>query len=218
MSKACRLCGERIEFRYYNGAVRPLGCRCSSGTQQEGTLYRMPPRLDASYETFECYLSPNAQCPVCGKAVFYYENAFGSKVYFDDVGWPWPKHPCTDTRGSGLKTQRPVQRQHASGRSILMSAEGRLVDIFLVATIWAACTRLRFGVFRATPGKSDTGAILRVVPKVGRHVHFYAEAVSLAPALLIDRDDIGRRKFRCRFLDPKRGRVSSLVLEAERWV
>lgn len=37
-----------------------------------------------------------AQCPVCGDDVFYYENNFGSKVYFDCLGFPWLKHPCTN--------------------------------------------------------------------------------------------------------------------------
>lgn len=39
---------------------------------------------------------PNATCPVCGAAVYFYGNAAGSKVYFDELGPPWPKHPCTD--------------------------------------------------------------------------------------------------------------------------
>jgi hypothetical protein len=28
--------------------------------------------------------------------VFYYWNQYGSSVYFDELGPPWPKHPCTD--------------------------------------------------------------------------------------------------------------------------
>ncbi|MBX3196426.1 MAG: hypothetical protein KF727_15180 [Microbacteriaceae bacterium] len=28
--------------------------------------------------------------------MFFYSNEFGSRVYFDDLGPPWPKHPCTD--------------------------------------------------------------------------------------------------------------------------
>ena len=41
-------------------------------------------------------LIPNAQCPVCGEAVFFYSNSAGSAVFFDEVGRPWPKHPCTN--------------------------------------------------------------------------------------------------------------------------
>ena len=39
---------------------------------------------------------PNAQCPVCGELVFYYCNEYGSSVFFDELGPPWPKHPCTN--------------------------------------------------------------------------------------------------------------------------
>lgn len=46
---------------------------------------------------------PNASCPVCGARVFFYQNDFGSRVFFDSLGPPWPKHPCTDTRSdSGI--------------------------------------------------------------------------------------------------------------------
>lgn len=42
------------------------------------------------------YVNPNAKCPVCGEDVFFYQNEYGSRVYFDELGPPWPKHPCTD--------------------------------------------------------------------------------------------------------------------------
>lgn len=38
--------------------------------------------------------------------MFYYENAHGSRVYFDDLGPPWPKHPCTSR-----ETLRPGPRE-----------------------------------------------------------------------------------------------------------
>lgn len=42
--------------------------------------------------------NPNSTCPVCGAAVYFYSNTAGSKVYFDELGPPWPKHPCMDSR------------------------------------------------------------------------------------------------------------------------
>ncbi|WP_133121871.1 hypothetical protein [Pleomorphomonas carboxyditropha] len=42
-----------------------------------------------------CFVNPNASCPVCLSKVFYYQNSFGSRVFFDELGWPWPKHACT---------------------------------------------------------------------------------------------------------------------------
>jgi len=50
----------------------------------------------SQFDTRDSFAHPNAQCPVCGKAVFFYQNIHGSKVYFDHLGQPWPKHPCTN--------------------------------------------------------------------------------------------------------------------------
>ena len=62
-----------------------------------------------------CFVEPNATCPVCGERVFFYANEFGSRVFFDELGWPWPKHPCTDGDRIGLAPRddvspRPVVR------------------------------------------------------------------------------------------------------------
>jgi hypothetical protein len=50
------------------------------------------------------YVVPNARCPVCGRLVFFYQNAFGSKVYFDELGPPWQKHPCTATSAEPVRS------------------------------------------------------------------------------------------------------------------
>src|SRR4051794_40348853 len=49
-----------------------------------------------SRSTSACFVTPNASCPECGQKVFYYSNANGSRVFFDGLGIPCPKHPCTD--------------------------------------------------------------------------------------------------------------------------
>ncbi|MFD1211494.1 SRPBCC domain-containing protein [Arthrobacter sp. GCM10027362] len=56
----------------------------------------------------------NARCPVCGQAVYFYANELGSKVYFDDLGPPWPKHPCTDVRNSGTSGAGGVREPRGS--------------------------------------------------------------------------------------------------------
>lgn len=43
---------------------------------------------------------PNANCPICGKSVFFYRSPDSGRVFFDSLGPPWPKHPCTDTSTS----------------------------------------------------------------------------------------------------------------------
>jgi uncharacterized protein YndB with AHSA1/START domain len=56
----------------------------------------------------------NARCPVCGQAVYFYANELGSKVYFDDLGPPWPKHPCTDLRTRGMSGSGGVREPYGS--------------------------------------------------------------------------------------------------------
>jgi len=62
------------------------------------------------------FVNPNAECPVCGAQVFFYQNALGSRVYFDELGPPWPKHPCmadsghTDQRGAPAESIIPEAR------------------------------------------------------------------------------------------------------------
>ncbi len=53
------------------------------------------------------WLKPNARCPVCGAAVYFWSNAAGSRVYFDEMGPPWPKHPCTDFRAGFARAAGP---------------------------------------------------------------------------------------------------------------
>lgn len=52
-----------------------------------------------------CYIDPNARCPVCSGPVYFYANQFGSRVYFDHLGPPWPKHPCTDNPRKRIEFQ-----------------------------------------------------------------------------------------------------------------
>jgi hypothetical protein len=62
------------------------------------------------------FLSPNATCPVCGVDVYFYQNEHGSRVYFDEVGPPWPKHPCTDSAGASRRSTASRQPQAPAPR------------------------------------------------------------------------------------------------------
>ncbi|MBE1203688.1 hypothetical protein [Aminobacter carboxidus] len=59
-----------------------------------------------------CFVNPNAKCPVCKETVFYYQNGRGSRVFFDDLGPPWPKHGCTDNPRLAVSptSERPQPR------------------------------------------------------------------------------------------------------------
>ncbi len=79
----CYDCGGEIIFRTNDGVRKPIhlsgGCYPSS-----------------SFTRITSFVDPNARCPVCGDQVFFYRSPFDGSVFFDELGPPWPKHPCTD--------------------------------------------------------------------------------------------------------------------------
>lgn len=83
-----------------------------------------------------CFVNPNARCPECFAAVFYYQNEFGSRVFFDDLGPPWPKHKCTDRRTwtSTERSQSPTKR-----------ARGLTMELIEAATTLGRYQGIRFG-------------------------------------------------------------------------
>lgn len=66
------------------------------------------------------YLTTNAICPVCGSRVVYYQNENGSRVFFNEVGWPWEKHDCT--KNSSTENKREFSAR-ILGRTLSLSSK-----------------------------------------------------------------------------------------------
>lgn len=66
-----------------------------SGLTKFTDLIRIRYRQEA-----RAYVNPNAKCPVCGVPVYFYQSPEGGRVFFDHLGKPWPKHPCTNSAPS----------------------------------------------------------------------------------------------------------------------
>lgn len=89
-----------------NAWNHPPDCNCGWGGVWYGSTgdrtksaYYVPSTyytLRGGESRYESYVNPNAICPVCGAVVFFYQSPYGSRVFFDELGPPWPKHPCTD--------------------------------------------------------------------------------------------------------------------------
>lgn len=83
-----------------NAFNHPPGCTCGWGG--DGHLGKRSDIFFPAKVSFfkinelESYINPNAKCPACGAPVFFYKSENGGRVYFDSLGPPWPKHPCTD--------------------------------------------------------------------------------------------------------------------------
>lgn len=101
---ACRDCGEEIIFRHIDGIVRPIhpyGCPCGV----------RPPFSDDSLKR-----SVRTRCPKkCGQIVYLVRHNGGS-VWLDDLGWPWPKHPCFEREPNqvwnGFVSTLPVYEEY----------------------------------------------------------------------------------------------------------
>lgn len=120
-----------------NAWNHPIGCRCGWGG--DGYLGAAAVRgAGSALRSFsdwaktryaneaKSYTNPNATCPVCNAPVFFYQSPEGGRVFFDEMGPPWPKHPCTDTlnekerfrenrRASLAGSHRSVSRQSEAG-------------------------------------------------------------------------------------------------------
>jgi hypothetical protein len=79
-----------------NAWNHPLSCTCGFGG--EGHLGRSGiSQPIVIYDTRKLgFINPNARCPVCNAAVYFYQSPNGGRVFFDEIGPPWTKHPCTD--------------------------------------------------------------------------------------------------------------------------
>jgi hypothetical protein len=116
----CDRCGEEIEFRYMDGRPTPIHV---NGGWCEGSKVVVRSRNGKPFSSVESYTYPNAGCPVCGANVFFYQNVHGSRVFFDDLGWPWPKHVCTDNPAaqSGQISQPKKRKSAQSGKAGLFA-------------------------------------------------------------------------------------------------
>lgn len=72
---------------------------------------------------------PNYKCPKCGREVFFYQNEHGSKVFFDELGWPWPKHGCfietNRTVLTGTGQLHGTVKRHGPNREMKAALERR---------------------------------------------------------------------------------------------
>ena len=85
-------------FVTINGIVRPFGSNNSPKNklvETRLTIKKPAGYSHKTYQTTESFTIPNSKCSVCHASVYYYEHPNGSRVFFDELGPPWPVHPCT---------------------------------------------------------------------------------------------------------------------------
>lgn len=87
------------------------------------------------YGVYDAITFPT-RCKICRRKVFYYSNDCGSRVFFDKLGPPWPKHDCEyqdmldslkwyaeNWRESGLTLNKAARRMSQISQGILSPAQ-----------------------------------------------------------------------------------------------
>lgn len=117
-----------------NAWNHPPGCTCGWGgvyyahAHSAGHATSQCPSWYLGYTRYSSYVNPNARCPVCGDPVFFYQSPNGGRVFFDELGPPWPKHPCTDHRKSQTIAMAPVAPAPGLHGSNAVAPTARLRD------------------------------------------------------------------------------------------
>lgn len=107
-----------------NAWNHPPNCNCGWG----GVFHGLGLTSGTHYwQKSESYTNPNANCPRCRAKVFYYESPYGGKVYFDQMGPPWAKHPCMDTYAYGASHTKVTGRK--VGVSFVSQPKPQLIQI-----------------------------------------------------------------------------------------
>ncbi len=94
-----------------------IDCTCGwggeghSGRRSMGNapLHIMQPKFKTYSEFLISCTIPNAKCPECGSPVFFYRSPSNGRVFFDELGPPWPKHPCTTSPYKSIPANNSVK-------------------------------------------------------------------------------------------------------------
>lgn len=113
-----------------NAWNHPPKCSCGwGGTYYGGVEASKPSPSRSSLFSIASFTVPGVHCPVCGADVFFYRSPDGGRVFFDELGPPWPKHPCTDNGAAVRQVENP------SSRTYRWAADG-WHPLQIVSTTW----------------------------------------------------------------------------------
>lgn len=108
------------------GHNHPGGCPCSfCQPQRVGATLPTTTDLIPVEGTSYSYTRPTT-CPVCGEAVFLFISEHSGRVFFDELGPPWPKHPCTNAASASPLVKPISSSDHVSTRRYAWQEAGWL--------------------------------------------------------------------------------------------
>lgn len=198
----CWECGEPIIFRHVDGVLKPIhlqGGWCSGASNSSD---------DRPYRSVEEYTNPNAYCPVCGEKVFFYQSYNGGRVFFDNLGWPWPKHPCTDN-GRNLGKTPPKTR----GDIAIKNREGNTLHIYDLGDLQEFPKKSIFTLRNVRKGsRLDLSYSPSGLKKAGLEISDFWDA----PSFLILKLVKPLHTYRVEFISARLGKVVSIRMSSAR--
>jgi hypothetical protein len=92
----CDHCGATIDWRIVDGRRVPIhpggGWHCGGASSSGGGM-STGSRIRTFTDWSKVEFTRPTRCGECGQDVFFIRHNGGS-FWVDELGWPWPKHPC----------------------------------------------------------------------------------------------------------------------------
>jgi hypothetical protein len=196
----CDFCGQPITFRYFNGGPTPIhinGNWCRGKSESKALHDNRP------FQTVASYVNPNAICPLCGDRVFFYQSANGGRVFFDNLGWPWPKHSCTDNNDNYINN--PNAPNQSSSVLKFRARDGSNLGVYKLYDLHQSETHYIFFFRRHETNKCRTGYLRRkTIHQAGLEIVDFLEA----PSFVIDLEKSNGESLRVDFIC---GRISKII-------
>lgn len=160
-------------------------CECGWGGQYHGA----PNHQEIRYRSFSdasSYVNPNAICPICGARVFFYQGPNGGRVFFNDLGWPWPKHKCTDNPSIQSAQIRIIAPQREAP---FRSRDGHVLNVYKLQGIIRCADRVFEIILKNCVGSGTLRVI--VLNQGSESDSDFVDEIRNAPSFVIRKDDVG---------------------------
>jgi hypothetical protein len=131
---------------------------------------------------------PNGRCPVCSALVFFWWDGGDGEVAFDEIGPPWPMHPCAalarrDGRVDSFTMRvKPEPRRRWSYAAAALRPRRRVSRAWFTSRYGVQPSASAWVVVAVYSAPPITGVILRKVRLGGTPVHWVVPVpISLSP-------------------------------------
>ena len=132
------------------------------------------------------------RCPTCSEDVFFFMCNCGSKVFFDELGPPWPIHDCDTSwtrrlRRTTDETGR-ITVELSEGITIIRSPVSSEIEEGVISNARKRHSKASDPIVRIEPAKGSHKSCVGVLREINRHVrplNFYElDNTAMAIAML----------------------------------